>query len=428
MNPPRSTQDSYLSSLYIYAFTHSSPNSFTALTSVQRKRQERLVTFNKNSPQEEHWFGEFSYKTSHRFLVKMEVIIPHSDFDCQSSRFPPYLSAPSSPGRFNDCFLSAPASPARFSELYLEFEKFSMSPGGRDEADSAASSVPFGREDKPGTPKSPKSNINDPCDDDDELDFAFSVSKGPEIASLSAEELFDGGKIKPLKPPPRLLAGEFRSPISSPRSAFAQGKETIRKALSPRKKHHADPFVVAANNTRREVECDRGRDRFQSAASSSSSSRRAARSLSPYRVSDNIWNEEKSNSKQQVNNKLESMSNQKSTFPTFSAASKSSRKWRLRDLFLFRSASEGRATDKFQYRNYTALHKKAEDVRNSSSRSSNTPSSGSNSRRKGQVSAHELHYTTNKATSDDLKKRTYLPYKHGILGRLAFNPKLSFMN
>ncbi|KAJ6685925.1 hypothetical protein OIU79_015853 [Salix purpurea] len=38
------------------------------------------------------------------------------------------------------------------------------------------------------------------------------------------------------------------------------------------------------------------------------------------------------------------------------------------------------------------------------------------------VSAHELHYTANKAVSENLKKKTFLPYKQGFFGRLAFNP------
>lgn len=45
--------------------------------------------------------------------------------------------------------------------------------------------------------------------------------------------------------------------------------------------------------------------------------------------------------------------------------------------------------------------------------------SSDSSRRKGPVSAHELHYAMKKAESQDMKKKTFLPYRQGILGRLS---------
>ncbi|KAJ9552647.1 hypothetical protein OSB04_016692 [Centaurea solstitialis] len=38
-------------------------------------------------------------------------------------------------------------------------------------------------------------------------------------------------------------------------------------------------------------------------------------------------------------------------------------------------------------------------------------------------SAHELHYTTNRAQAEELRKKTYLPYKQGLLGCLGFSSK-----
>ncbi|PWA66329.1 hypothetical protein CTI12_AA327450 [Artemisia annua] len=90
-----------------------------------------------------------------------------------------------------------------------------------------------------------------------------------------------------------------------------------------------------------------------------------------------------------------------------------SKKWSFMDLFLFRSASDGRAMDRDPLKKYSAnFRKHDQDVR----------SSGSMSKRRGRVSAHEHHYTVNRAVSNDLKKKTYLPYKQGILGRFSFNP------
>ncbi|KAF2309884.1 hypothetical protein GH714_005485 [Hevea brasiliensis] len=247
-------------------------------------------------------------------MLKMEVVVPPPimDFDFNDARPMPFLSAPSTPKRFGDCSLSAPTSPSRFADFYRRFDEFA----------SDANSTPV-------SPKAAAAPNNSGGDD-----FAFDFRSELEENSLSAEELFDGGKIRPLKPPPRLQTEE-RSPLlssRSPRSPIAQGKRIISESAS--------------------------------------------------------------------------------------------RKWRLRDFLLFRSASEGRAADKDPLRTkYPSFFRKPEDAKNTSFRS--TDSSGSvsaASRRKGPVSAHELHYTKNKAASEDLKKKTFLPYKQGILGRLAFNP------
>ncbi|MFS7911359.1 hypothetical protein Hanom_Chr02g00117181 [Helianthus anomalus] len=96
-----------------------------------------------------------------------------------------------------------------------------------------------------------------------------------------------------------------------------------------------------------------------------------------------------------------------------SSSESGSRKWSFLDLFLFRSASDGRAMDTDPLKKYSAnFRKHDQDVRNS----------GSMSKRRGRVSAHELHYNVNRAVSNDMKKKTYLPYKQGILGRFSFNP------
>ncbi|CAL0318599.1 unnamed protein product [Lupinus luteus] len=120
-----------------------------------------------------------------------------------------------------------------------------------------------------------------------------------------------------------------------------------------------------------------------------------------------------------------------STYASFLSSisfTKGYRKWRLKDLLLFRSASEGRATNKDPLRKYTVLSKTTtyEDVRNSSFRS--TESCGSVSRRRGPVSAHELHYTVNRAASEELRKKTLLPYKQGLLGCLGLNDDVIHMS
>ncbi|XWS25668.1 hypothetical protein CRYUN_Cryun27aG0087300 [Craigia yunnanensis] len=354
----------------------------------------------------------------------MEVMIPTSpimDFDFNSARSSPRSTAPSTPGRFGECFFSAPTSPTRMSEFYREFDRFSMMNDKQSSIRSSSLAIPFDWEEKPGTPKSPRAKINEEEEGDD---FAFDFSEALEKTSLSAAELFDGGKIKPLKPPPRLKVDEYNqkslllSSPRSPRSPLSQGKKIMREVFSPRKKKDRDPFATATESSRNNTENRRGRERVQD-FSSKNSNRRATRSLSPYRVSEYPWEEEE---KQQQNETSSTKQSSLNSNPSFSSTSSkgSSRKWRLRDFLLFRSASEGRATDKDPFRKYsTGFFKKPEDNKNSSFRF--TDSSGSSgSRRK--VSAHELHYTTNKAVSENMKKKTFLPYKQGILGRLAFNP------
>ncbi|KAI3465398.1 hypothetical protein Pfo_022061 [Paulownia fortunei] len=350
----------------------------------------------------------------------MEVVIPshNLDFDFNSARPSPHVSAPSSPKRFGEYYCSAPTSPSHLSQFYRDFDDLfaaSNENGGGGDGGSA-SAVPFGWEEKPGTPKSPPvKNINGD-------DFAFDVSEDWETASLSADELFDGGVIKPLKPPPRLQLPEAtrisehatshrKKPVAISPSPLSQTRRIIQGAFSPRHKNkkETDPFeATAQNSTSAAAGPQRGRERGVNL--SKSSSRRAARSLSPLRDAQYPWEEEK---EQPHNAKNSSPS---TLYSALSASVKGHKKWRLKDFFLFRSASEGRAADKDPLKKYTAA------FRHSSFRSIDSPGSGSGSRRRGPVSAHELHYTVNRAVSEDLKKKTFLPYKQGILGRLAFNP------
>ncbi|XP_034218080.1 uncharacterized protein LOC117629634 [Prunus dulcis] len=345
--------------------------------------------------------------SQHKKQAVMEVVIPTRtamDFDFNSARSSPCVTAPSTPRRFGEFYMSAPTSPTRMSDFYREFEEFSNSNWEDDEPPTHEGA----------TPKSPKS----PKDEFGFEDFAFDVSEEVERTSLSAEELFDGGVIRPFKPPPA---------TNTPRTP-----SFFRQVLSPRwkkgKDHPLGPSSTTQmdNTTKRSDQHQRGRDRTPAALSSSVSGHRATRSLSPLRVSEYQWEEEEKQQQQQQQQQNNRQLAPKAMFSPSAAASasKASKKWKLRDFLLFRSASEGRATDKDPFRKYSNLFKKNEDVKNSSFRSIDSPAATS-SRRRGPVSAHELHYTMNKAVSNDMKKKTFLPYKQGILGRLAFNPAVS---
>ncbi|KAK4437848.1 hypothetical protein Salat_0118800 [Sesamum alatum] len=354
--------------------------------------------------------------------MEMEVMIPSPapDFNFDSASTSPYITAPSSPQRFGSFFYSAPTSPTRVS-AFLH--------GG-----AALSAVPFDWEEKPGIPKAKEahistatsSNYGDAEEELEDVDFAFDFSGQLERSSLSAaDELFDGGKIKPLKPPPRFQYDQNR-PLDSPKSPRSP-KKIIREAFSPRhRKKEFDPFAAALEETRKEKDQEnindkRGREKTCSNSSSSAgpaSRNKNSRSLSPFRVSDLLFDPEEpaKNSSTTSNNSL------------FSSSSFSSfwyKKWKIKDLLLFRSASESRATDKEQLKKFALLKKtRQDDVKNSSFRSTDSAGSVSSRRRPGgpPISAHELHYTVNRAVSEEMKKRTFLPYKQGLLGCLGFHP------
>lgn len=364
---------------------------------------------------------------------------PPVDFNFDSNCSSPYMTAPSSPQRIGNIFFSAPTSPTRAS---LSFFHDLRNDDELPRHSSASSSVPFLWEEKPGVPKS---NNNSQVVDDgiENEDFEFNFSGQLERTPLSADELFDGGKIRPLKLPPRLQSGDglsspaSNSNLSSPRSRISQGKRIVQEAFSPRsQKRDFDPFAAAMEETRKsegslQNQTNRGRER----ASSTISGRKGSRSCSPLRVSDIMCDSVSEDFSQTAKGVSSSTSNTKpstttnpSTSPYASLLSsisftKGYRKWRLKDFLLFRSASEGRATDKDPLRKYTMLSKKVaeEDAKNNSSFRS-SESSGSASRRRTAVSAHELHYTVNRAASEEMKKKTFLPYKQGLLGCLGFNP------
>nr|KYP50945.1 hypothetical protein KK1_027305 [Cajanus cajan] len=135
----------------------------------------------------------------------------------------------------------------------------------------------------------------------------------------------------------------------------------------------------------RSKEPKRGRERERekvmttTTLSSSNSGRRAARSHSPYRKSTShyLWEAEQQQQQQQQSRR--SIKEEPN------------------------SCSKGSKSKK----------NNGEEVKGSSSFRS------SDSRKKGPVSAHELHYAMKKAESEDMKKKTFLPYRQGILGRLA---------
>ncbi|KAL6504651.1 hypothetical protein OROHE_023409 [Orobanche hederae] len=215
------------------------------------------------------------------------------------------VSRPLSPKNIGEYCFSAPTSPSHLSRFYNKNSDDLFAAANDTGGYGLSSTVPFDWEEKPGTPKSPvRSNI-----EGDDFDFAFEVSRNYETAPLSAEELFDGGLIKPLKPPPCLHfppAARSRQNLgASPRKSISSTRKVIHGALlfSPRLKNIK------------------------------------ARSLSPIRGRQ-FSSEDKEG--EEVKRNLSAP-----------APGKCNKKWRLKDFFLFRSASEGHAANKDPLKKYT---------------------------------------------------------------------------
>ncbi|KAG0513429.1 hypothetical protein BDA96_10G101600 [Sorghum bicolor] len=285
----------------------------------------------------------------------------------------PFLTAPSSPNPFDllppaatprltganpfdlfQHFTSAPASPRRAAAIYAHFaDGNGSSDGGRDgdgdDGDSdgdeefqprrsyatgGGSSVPFDWEERPGTPKRGLAGgvAANEAAWDTEFEFGTHVgSAAPAETLTAADELFEKGKIRalkpkqaktadepkirPLKPPPGLLDGG--SVVSSPRSPMA-GRGAM---WSPRRRSRVgsgvdfDPFAAAlleATKAPSPSPLGGKDDRGSVAPAGSPPKKPATRTASRSRSAG--W-----------------------------------RKWRLSDLLLFRSSSDGGRVNKQEH-------------------------------------------------------------------------------
>lgn len=138
-------------------------------------------------------------------------------------------------------FTSAPTSPARAAAIYAQFDTVNGGAIGNDDDNdddvgfqprvsysmskpAVVTTVPFDWEEKPGKPKAEFASVSATVvveageTDGADFDFGVLLDKAAQAEELTtADELFNDGKIRPLKPPPRLLEGG--SVGSSPRSA-----------------------------------------------------------------------------------------------------------------------------------------------------------------------------------------------------------------
>ncbi|PKA50011.1 hypothetical protein AXF42_Ash017550 [Apostasia shenzhenica] len=339
--------------------------------------------------------------------AEMEVVVPpvhEFHFDSATTTAPYKSPGPSSPNLTGGSDIldlmyshhaSAPASSTSSASAAI-YSSFLNADGN---CGSRLSSVPFDWEEKPGTPKP---NIagdrrDDPDDFDFDFAFAFDFSGQLQDRALTpelttADELFEQGKIRPLKPPPRLYLPELDQQSGSggrPRSS----KFKINRGRG-RVGGKQDPFVAAMAEVTRERRSDW--------------SHHCQASSPPPHPTPPIA----------------------STLCSGKGGGSGGRRWRLENLLFFRSALEGRATGdrrKDPLHRYTVLlpsspsssslaspkMKKGmggEDSRSSSFRSVD---SGGTVRRRGasgSASSHEMHYAAHRAAAEKMKKKTALPY------------------
>lgn len=216
----------------------------------------------------------------------------------------------------------------------------------------------------------------------------------------------------------------------------------------------------------------RGRDlRFRDR-----SLRRRTRSMSPLRNSPFGWHEDyeldrreqekdissKNDEELQEDESKEIGSMSKEATPTISASSsrsssagRSSKRWIFLKEFLYRSKSEGRSPGRFWTSiSFSPVKEKLKEKKTTTS-STNTSStkettttgsvtlekqkvkqsvqntkgkaagksSNGGGKRRIPPSPHELHYTANRAQAEELRKKTFLPYRQGLLGCLGFSSK-----
>ncbi|GLJ10061.1 hypothetical protein SUGI_0121120 [Cryptomeria japonica] len=320
---------------------------------------------------------------------------------------PVYMSAPSSPGRNRaGFFFSAPASPVR-SPPRKQSPKMEEDGVFREDAASPSGSG-----------------------SDFEFSARFSEFDG---GAASADELFCNGLIRPMK-----------------LSAHLEKPQALRPLIDLEDEGE-DLEEESAERCRERGLC---RDK---------SRHRRTRSLSPLRSLPqwHLPGSEAEVSKLEENEDEEKAKNGEAAAVASSKKGKSgSKRWMSLKDFLYRSKSEGRghtreklwalsfssSPAKQQHLSSTKASskktsqegsgassaKQAEKFKVKNKNASNSvPNSGNQSNRnvngpgarRVPVSAHELHYTANRAQAEELRRKTYLPYRQGLFGCLGFSSK-----
>ncbi|KAH0459967.1 hypothetical protein IEQ34_010630 [Dendrobium chrysotoxum] len=210
---------------------------------------------------------------------------------------------------------------------------------------------------------------------------------------------------------------EWAYPTPSSGSCNDNGGDLFEFAFSPSNyRHRRSPEITTADKlfAKGRIRPLQERGRSLLAPNSPSNGRKKSRSLSPSR-----------------NEGLLAKDTSPSANPVKCGLRK---KWpRLKDLLLFRSASEGRATGRGSrdpLQKYSVLP--SASLLNNKRAGEEKKTGGGETVRRGSrppVSAHEKHYTANRAAAEEQKRKTPLPFqRHGLLGFVDFSPAIRGKN
>lgn len=333
----------------------------------------------------------------------MDLEKPSNGDEIDSSCSTPYVSAPSSPGRPSNAASSAPFSGGYFFSAPASPMHFIISNSCAGSSAAASSGTLSG-------------------------DIEFEFSSRYLSSMISADEIFCNGQIRPI------------SNLDTP-------------PLSPIPDDEQEISI-------------RGRD----IKLRSGSIHRRARSMSPMRNNRYQWHNDEEEDRDDDQGEIKSGPNdldldqdQKemadATTPSVSASSsrsssssssRSSKRWIFLKDLLYRSKSEGRERERGPIRERFWTHmpfskerekeKEKEKERererekekekskpdNEAPNNTNTPvtrtNAGTTGTRKRQ-SAHERLYNMNRAHAEEMRRRTFLPYRQGLLGCLGFSSK-----
>ncbi|KAK1291906.1 hypothetical protein QJS10_CPB17g01160 [Acorus calamus] len=239
------------------------------------------------------------------------------------------------------------------------------------------------------------------------FEFEFSARSGPTAA---ADELFLNGQIRPMKLSSHLQRPQVLSPLLD-----------LDEEAAPEE----EPVVA-----------ERGREM----RSRSRSVHRRARSMSPMRNSTFRWTEER-----EINGdpelEEEDPKSTENAQPSDSASSsrssssgRNSKRWIFLKDLLYRSKSEGRGNAKEKFWTSISFSPSSKDRKppppapppaaEKPKKGGSTVAAASDGRRRRlPPSPHELHYTANRAQAEEMRRKTYLPYRQGLLGCLGFSSR-----
>ncbi|KAL7257652.1 hypothetical protein ACSBR1_003877 [Camellia fascicularis] len=284
----------------------------------------------------------------------------HTNSDIDSTFSTPFVSATSSPASGGGFFYSVPASP-------MHFVLCSSSPVS--EGTMSAS-----------------------------FEFEFSarfgtVGSASKESMSSADELFLNGQIRPMK-------------LSTPLLDLHETEGDFENEMN----EEADERFPRV----------KWRDRSLRRS-------RRTRSMSPLRTPSFQWheNDDEEEQKQKAENKQCKQNEAATTEARPSSVRRSSKGWVFLKEFLYRSKSEGRNNGHSKFWSSISFspikdRKASESVAFSATAAAKARGAG---KRRVPASAHELHYTEKKAEAEEMRKKTYLPYRQGLFGCLGFSSR-----